>query len=163
MLKIKQLSWFVLLLPLLTGCNNSSSPGTPVSQVTRIEFRKASVHPKDDWEEMKRFNQEHVIYVAWNPILTNKDIAFVAKIRNDVGGNAIAITFTKEGARKMAQFTSENIGSNLAIIVDDTLIVAPHINAVITDRAMITGDFTEDEIMAIFMTMTATEVGPNIP
>ena len=153
-------SWLALLLPAILGCNNSSSPGTPVSKITKIEFKLASEQPAANLVEMPVFKSGDLRYVEQTPSLTGQDIAFVSIVDDNNGGKAISMTFTAQGAQKMTELTSKNIGSNLALVVDDVLVFAPRINSAISNKAMITGDFSDEEVTALHNKMTATEVGP---
>jgi preprotein translocase subunit SecD len=50
-----------------------------------------------------------------------------------------------DGARRFARFTSENIGRNLAIVLDNRVQSAPVIQGRIADEGSITGNFTTQE------------------
>ena len=57
----------------------------------------------------------------------------------------IKLTLTDEGKTKFATATSANIGKQIAIILDNTVISAPTVQSAITDgTAIITGNFTAD-------------------
>ncbi|MCE9527238.1 MAG: hypothetical protein K8R36_14420 [Planctomycetales bacterium] len=55
-------------------------------------------------------------------------------------------TLNKDGASRMAKFSSANIKRQLAVIVDGVAISAPTIQSPFSDRFQITGDFDEDEL-----------------
>ena len=52
---------------------------------------------------------------------------------------AVSFTLNREGARKFGDVTGQNIGRNLAIILDDQVRSAPTIESRITDQGRITG------------------------
>ncbi|WP_158545496.1 protein translocase subunit SecD [Bremerella cremea] len=69
---------------------------------------------------------------------------------NSNGSPAIAFSFNVDGTRRMGHLsqnnlTEPNIPRKLGIVMDNVLISAPRINAVITDSGIITGDFTQQE------------------
>lgn len=56
---------------------------------------------------------------------------------------AISLTLSDEGAQKFAEATERLKGKTISIWMDDIMISAPTVNAVITDgKASITGNFT---------------------
>jgi preprotein translocase subunit SecD len=59
---------------------------------------------------------------------------------------AVAFTLSNEGGRKFAKVTSENIGKQLAIILDGRVQSAPTIEGRIQSEGRITGSFTTEEV-----------------
>lgn len=71
-----------------------------------------------------------------------------SEVRNDLGQNRPIVTMTMndEGARKWARLTGDNIGRNIAIVLDGVVYSAPNVNREITGgRSEISGHFTVDE------------------
>ena len=65
---------------------------------------------------------------------------------NNGGQVEVNITMSPEGARKWAAITTENVGKQFAIVLDDEVISAPNINEPITGgRSRISGSFTVQE------------------
>ena len=58
---------------------------------------------------------------------------------------AVSFTFNQDGARRFGQFTEQNIGRRLAIILDNRVFTAPTIQSRIADEGRITGSFTQQE------------------
>jgi preprotein translocase subunit SecD len=58
---------------------------------------------------------------------------------------AVSFTFNQDGARRFGQFTEQNIGRGLAIILDNRVFTAPTIQSRIADEGRITGSFTQQE------------------
>ena len=81
-------------------------------------------------------------HVAANPICHVGDVADVQVIYGPSGWT-ISVTFTEEGSRKMAAFTTANVGRQLAIEIDGVITSMPMINEPFSSGAMITGDFDE--------------------
>lgn len=74
--------------------------------------------------------------------------AYVA--RDERGQPAVGFEFGVDGASRMGRLSQENLTEpnmprNLGIVMDNYLISAPTIQAVITDRGIINGSFTADE------------------
>jgi preprotein translocase subunit SecD len=58
---------------------------------------------------------------------------------------AVSFTLTQDGAQRFGQFTEQNVGRQLAIILDNRVFSAPSIQSRITDEGRITGSFTQQE------------------
>jgi SecD/SecF fusion protein len=59
----------------------------------------------------------------------------------------VAMKFTKEGAKKFGELTTNNVGNMLAIVLDGELQSAPQIKVPLTNgEAIISGDFTDTEV-----------------
>ncbi|PQO34414.1 protein translocase subunit SecD [Bremerella cremea] len=70
--------------------------------------------------------------------------------RDEYGSPAISFSFNVDGTNRMGHLsqnnlTEPNIPRQLGIVMDNVLISAPRINAVITDSGIITGDFSQQE------------------
>ena len=57
----------------------------------------------------------------------------------------VEFRFNSEGARKFAEFTEENVGQNLAIVLDERVYSAPVIRSRIGARGQIEGSFSDQE------------------
>ena len=59
---------------------------------------------------------------------------------------AVSFSFNREGARKFGDVTGQNVGRQLAIILDSRVYSAPMINSRITDEGRITGAFSQQQV-----------------
>jgi SecD/SecF fusion protein len=64
-------------------------------------------------------------------------------------GDSISVSFTGEGAKIMGPLTMENRGQPLAIILDDVILSSPVIREPFSDGCQITGNFTQEEALAL--------------
>jgi preprotein translocase subunit SecD len=62
---------------------------------------------------------------------------------------AVSFTLSTEGGRKFGKVTSENIGRQLAIIIDGRVQSAPRIEDKITTDGRIHGNFTQEEVQTL--------------
>ncbi len=68
-----------------------------------------------------------------------------AGFNSETNEYVVNLELTSEGKEKFAAATAANIGKQISIYMDDTLLSAPKVNDVITDgNAIITGDFDAD-------------------
>jgi preprotein translocase subunit SecD len=80
--------------------------------------------------------------------LTLKDIQEVKRIyNNNTNRPEISIEMTKEGAGKFYLFTKKNTGKHIAVVIARQIVSVPKVNSAISDgKAVISGDFTDEEI-----------------
>ena len=79
------------------------------------------------------------------PIITGRDLKNArSSIDPQTSTPSIDFTLKPEAARKFQTETRENMGNQLAIVLDGSVLSAPAIQGVIYDRGQITGNFTSD-------------------
>ena len=144
----------VAIVPLVLGC----SSGVPVSQVAVIELKLASDQPADGMEPLRLYGTERDVYVAEDPLLTNKDIATVEKAYDSQGERALVLHFTDVGAQQIRDFTRAEGDAMIALVVDGTLMLALPVRSEIGKSAMISGNMAQVEIDRLYAMLTATEV-----
>ena len=72
------------------------------------------------------------------------------------GAPYISLQFTSDGAKKFEEITGRNIGKEIAIYLDDTLVSAPNVNSQISGgNAQITGSFTFKEAKNLSIQLNA--------
>jgi len=73
-------------------------------------------------------------------LLTGNELARAVAGYDNMGTIRVTLSFKDEGVEKFAEITSENIGRNLAIVLDEEIESAPYIKVAITEgEAEITG------------------------
>jgi len=124
-----------------------------------IQFRLVEEKKSADTEAMKLKGKDNdkTLHVNRQVLLNALD---VEGAKATVGPNAtpnISLTFTRDGAKKLARVTAENIGRRMAIVVDGRLLSAPIIRARIPGgRAVIAGDFTLKEARELAAAINAS-------
>ena len=87
------------------------------------------------------------IVVQARPLMTGESVA-TARIQMDqqFGQPTVSLEFTADGATQFERVTSDNVGRQMAIVLDNVVQSAPRINERIAGgQAQITGAFTMDE------------------
>lgn len=84
------------------------------------------------------------IVVRNQAAVSGKDVK-LARPAFDAKGWAVLLSLNSAGARKMEAATTGNIGQGLAIKVDNEIISAPTIRAILSDNIEISGSFSEKE------------------
>ena len=91
------------------------------------------------------------------------DSAYVTT--DDKNRPAVGFTFDEAGARLFGQLTADHKGDQMAVLLDEEVYSAPTIQAVISKRGIITGQFTVDEVRDLVRTLEAgslpARVNPN--
>lgn len=82
----------------------------------------------------------------WHTVITGQSIDLVSVQADQLGEISVAFTLNTDGAKIFRDYTSNNIGNDLAIVLDKRVISAPRISeAITTGRGNITGNFTQQE------------------
>ena len=77
--------------------------------------------------------------------VTGRDLRNARPSLDEFNQPAVSFSLNREGARKFGDITGQNVGSNLAIILDGQVQTAPQIQSRITDEGRISGSFTQEE------------------
>jgi preprotein translocase subunit SecD len=78
--------------------------------------------------------------------VTGRDLRNARPSLDENNQPAVSFTLNNEGGRKFGKVTGENVGRQLAIILDGRVQSAPRIDSRITTEGRITGSFTQDEV-----------------
>lgn len=79
------------------------------------------------------------------PVVTGRDLRNARPSLDENNLPAVSFTLNNEGAQKFGKFTGENIGKQLAIVLDNRVMSAPTIEGQITNEGRISGSFTQQE------------------
>jgi preprotein translocase subunit SecD len=112
----------------------------------KVEFRRAENQPGEGLTEAAVAGTTQKIYLHASVDVTNADIAEARAALDSQQKPVVEITFTEEGAKKMAKLTAEHQNTPLAILVDGKVVCAPVLRATIFRKARITGNFTQEEV-----------------
>lgn len=86
----------------------------------------------------------------WHTVMTGAELKRVQVTTDQVGQYQIAFELKPDGAEIFAEFTKNNVGNILAIVLDKKIISAPMINdAIIDGKGVISGKFTIETANAL--------------
>lgn len=113
-----------------------------IGQTAVLSFREQAASPSAEEATQSAFGPFTV-----STDLTGKDLKKASPIfDNNTGQPIVQLVFTGDGAKKFEQITKKNIGRQLAIFLDNELLMAPTVQTAITGgEAVITGQFTSEE------------------
>jgi preprotein translocase subunit SecD len=102
-------------------------------------------------------DQQGQPYVVEDPALMTGDAVDDARVNFDQNGQVeVSLRMTSAGADDFARITSENVGRQLAIVLDGVVYSAPVIRSAITGgQASITGGFSTEEARRLKIVLKA--------
>ena len=77
--------------------------------------------------------------------VTGRDLRTARTTLDENNQPAVSFSLNQDGAQKFGRVTGENVGRNLAIVLDGRVQSAPRIESRISDEGRITGSFTQQE------------------
>lgn len=90
------------------------------------------------------------------PDVTGRDLKFAQVGFDELGAPNVHLSFNTDGAIKFAQVTGQNVGAQLAIVLDEKVHSAPTIQQrIVGGRAQITGRFTLEEAQNLAIVLKA--------
>lgn len=137
----------------LPGIQNVDDAISLVGQTAQMEFREFI-------ENAESTKSAYLIPSFTNTKstdLTGKDLKRASlSFSSQNGSPEVAIEFTSDGSKKFGDLTTRLLGKNLAIFLDDFPLTWPTIQTPILDgRAVITGQFTQEEAKTLALQLNA--------
>lgn len=119
----------------------------------KVEFRRAENQPAAGLVEAIVTGSDRKVYLYAQTEASNDDMKDIRVVLDDRGEPAMEITFTKDGAEKMARLTERHKGRPIALMIDGEVLSAPTVRAKFSTKALVTGKFTIDEVERIVRTI----------
>lgn len=137
----------------IPGISDIDQAVATVRQTAHLEFRtiKPDAPPESTVAALPDYFE--------TTLLTGKDLKrALAQPGQDPQnpGYVVALEFDDNGAKKFEEITKINLGKPVAIFLDEEMVSAPRVQAVITDgNAIITGQFTSKEARKLAIQLNA--------
>ena len=96
------------------------------------------------------------------PAVTGRDLRTARPTLDENNRPAVSFSLNQEGARKFGQFTQNNIGRQLGIVLDNRVQSAPVIQSRIDDEGRITGNFTNQEAQDLSLKLRSGALPANL-
>jgi preprotein translocase subunit SecD len=110
----------------------------------QFEVRLAGEEPKPGVRRAADPTSGRTIYLDQEVVLTNRDIA-ATRVVTLPSGFGVEVQFTDGGAAKLRAGTVNNLGRQLAVIVDGKVLAAPTIRSAVSQLGVMSGPFTREE------------------
>ena len=121
-----------------------SRAAVDVVAAVRFEARLAEENPGSGLRAARV--SDRTIYLHEETVLTNSDIATAQLVAGSTTSTfGVAVTFTADGAARMARASGSHVGRPLAILIDGEVVMAPVIRSAIGASALISGSFSRAE------------------
>jgi preprotein translocase subunit SecD len=100
-----------------------------------------------DQQEVEAGERQIVQWMALekSAVVTGSDLRQARATTDQYGQNAVSVQLNVEAGQRMRRHTQENVGNQMAIVLDDVIISAPVIRDRFGDQFQITGGFTPTE------------------
>ena len=116
---------------------DASTDSDPIYQV--------NVNPQENMTRTIQGRQQVLMQITTFNV-EGKDLESATPDYDEVGRPAVSFTMTGPGAAKFGGLTSTNRNRRLGIVLDEELLSAPSINDTITNRGIITGKFSQQDV-----------------
>ncbi|MDR3281042.1 MAG: protein translocase subunit SecD [Synergistaceae bacterium] len=114
------------------------------------EFKEQEEKSRNDPSLFLGYDEEDGrAYLLGEIYVSGKDLEDARMVRNDLSRPTVNITFNREGAAAFEKATGENIGKQIAIVLDDVILSAPVVQTKISGTGSITGGFSESEAVRL--------------
>jgi preprotein translocase subunit SecD len=141
----------------MPGVSDVNSVKKVVGSVAKLEFRLVPKGRAEDAGTITLKDQQGQPTVVEDPALMTGDAVDDARVDFDQNGQVeVSLRMTSAGADDFARITSENVGRQLAIVLDGVVYSAPVIRSAITGgQASITGGFSTEEARRLKIVLKA--------
>lgn len=143
---IQQVGEYRIMLQ-MPGVHDIEAVKRIVGRVAKLEFRFLPRGGASDTGTIKLKNRQGDPVVVEDQVQMTGDVVKDAGTGMDnIGRTEVMLEFTSEGARRFAKVSGENVGRQLAIILDNVVYSEPEIkDRIAGGRASITGNFSMQE------------------
>lgn len=141
----------------MPGVSDVNSVKKVVGSVAKLEFRLVPRGRDDDTGTVTLKDQQGQPFTVEDPPLMTGDAVDDARVDFDPNGQVeVALRMTAAGGDDFARVTAENVGRQLAIVLDGVVYSAPVIRSAITGgQASITGGFSTEEARRLKIVLKA--------
>lgn len=147
----------------LAGTFDTQQALDTIGEVAQLEFRTEGEPQEIEVDSPNGEETQSITVPQYNSTeLTGADLRRAEVVFGQATGGGtsgapqIQLQFNAEGTRKFREITQDNIGRQVAIYLDEQILIAPTVESAITDgMAVITGQFTVDEAKAIVAQLNA--------
>lgn len=119
-------------------------------EYAKLAFRLAEASDADGLIESSLPETDEKIYLHDKAIVTASDVATVAFSRDPNNRHVISLEFKPLAAKRLAEATEQHLGKKIVCQLDGKIVMAPTVRGVISKRAIINSQFTDDEMRRIF-------------
>ncbi|KRC73285.1 preprotein translocase subunit SecD [Achromobacter sp. Root83] len=112
--------------PTKSGATTTPEAGqqsAATATASRVDFYLAKREPGPGLRELSL--PDGKLYLQETPVLTRADLTDAAALVDRQGQNFVGLRFSEAGTRKLTSVSTNNVGSVLALVIDQELVAAP--------------------------------------
>ncbi|MDR1650346.1 MAG: protein translocase subunit SecD [Synergistaceae bacterium] len=122
----------------------------PAFEREAAEFKAREEESRNDPSLFLGYDeQDGRAYLLGEIYVSGRDLEDARMTRDELGQPSVSIRFNSAGAAAFERATGENIGRQIAIVLDDVILSAPVVQTKISGEGRITGRFSEDEAVRL--------------
>ncbi|CAB3820342.1 preprotein translocase subunit SecD [Achromobacter mucicolens] len=106
-----------------TATPPAGQQSTTPAAAARVDFYLAKREPGAGLREVNL--PDGKLYLQETPVLTRADLTDAAALVDRQGQNFVGLRFSEAGTRKLTAVSTANVGSVLALVIDQELVAAP--------------------------------------
>jgi len=141
-------SFMMMVIERAGGVRGGAGTQLTGSARPKVELRLAEEQPGGGLTEFVEGGPgQKKFYLHGETVITTDDI-IKAQLSTAYGADQpeLAIEFTPEASKRMAEVTGQHIGDYMALLIDGRLVSAAKIVSRVSDKCVIAGSFTRDEV-----------------
>lgn len=137
----------------LPGVNDVDQAISLIGQTAQLEFKELP----QDIDPTSTDSAQISLDTFASSGLTGKDLTrSTVEFDPQTGNPVVGLKFTQEGSQLFSDITARNLNRPVAIFLDDLLVTAPYVQAVIdSGEAVISGQFTTDQAKNLSIQLNA--------
>jgi preprotein translocase subunit SecD len=143
---IKNTAFLEFRLAANIGENGSFSSEQAALAALGSRARDFDVMPENLRDDLGSTVQKRYWVLEKKRVITGRDLKTARISSGQFNEPQVGFILTRDGGRTFGEVTGANIGRPLAIVLDQTVISAPTIQARITEEGVIIGQFTLEEV-----------------
>jgi preprotein translocase subunit SecD len=145
---------------LLALCSQSLVADDATKERQGLTFRLAESERADGLLETVVTKDGRTIFLHTENVLTDQDVSSVTFGRDETGSVAVTLQIEAAAAKRLAAATKSHVGKPMAILLNGKAISAPVVRSEISATAVISGSFSDAELMRMFSALVLhSEVG----
>ncbi len=145
------------LLLLCLGCTGVAVTDSTPPPLSSLSFAKVIDSPGDSSASQLPFPAgDRVEWVVDRWHLQSADLERVRATVDNHGSAALSVTLIETAGAQMREYSQRLIGQRMAVIIDDQIVLLALVKSAVSDRIIISGDFSNEEIAALLRSLEGT-------
>jgi preprotein translocase subunit SecD len=128
-----------LMVLLLVGCDSVRNGPQPLSKAAALDVYIVSPTKTPTAKVVAQAGNKSPVYLVTPPFISAVDVESVQRSKDTNQAPSLSVKLTPAGATKMANATANAVGTQVAFLVNGTLVFMPIVREPLTGQFVITG------------------------